>query len=201
MGRTGLHRAGESVWFSWYRQNNRGLASGGVSGRANHNARVLLTTFSDTLANSLRTKLKRLVSNEPRLAERIDVHAINAIGICLYKSHFGPANLATSDVILELLTQASKEIGTHKFSLRFLHAEWDQVVDAWQLDSWEAYRDVARLGRKHVSQNNSEPSFGLFSIGFVPVWLPENWSRTLACSADWSPPWLTARTRRSTLPW
>ena len=22
------------------------------------------------------------------------------------------------------------------------------MVDAWQLDSWEAYRDVARLGRK-----------------------------------------------------
>ncbi|MDZ4857028.1 MAG: 3'-5' exonuclease [Nitrospirota bacterium] len=116
--------------------------------RANPNARVLLTTFSDTLANALRTKLKRLVSNEPRLAERIDVHAINAIGTRLYKSHFGQANLATGDVILELLTQASREIGTHKFSLRFLHAEWDQVVDAWQLDSWEAYRDVARLGRK-----------------------------------------------------
>ena len=116
--------------------------------RANPNARVLLTTFSDTLANALRTKLKRLVSNEPRLAERIDVHAINAIGIRLYKSHFGQANLATPDVILDLLTQASKEIGKHKFSLHFLHAEWDQVVDAWQLDSWEAYRDVARLGRK-----------------------------------------------------
>src|SRR5439155_23388348 len=30
----------------------------------------------------------------------------------------------------------------------FLHTEWEQVVDAWQLESWEAYRDVARLGRK-----------------------------------------------------
>jgi superfamily I DNA/RNA helicase len=29
-----------------------------------------------------------------------------------------------------------------------LWTEWDQVVDAWQLDSWEAYRDVKRLGRK-----------------------------------------------------
>ena len=26
--------------------------------------------------------------------------------------------------------------------------EWAQVVDAWHLESWEAYRDVARLGRK-----------------------------------------------------
>ena len=26
--------------------------------------------------------------------------------------------------------------------------EWEDVVDAWQLDSWEIYRDVRRLGRK-----------------------------------------------------
>jgi hypothetical protein len=26
--------------------------------------------------------------------------------------------------------------------------EWEQVVDAWQLNTWEAYRDVVRLGRK-----------------------------------------------------
>ena len=35
-----------------------------------------------------------------------------------------------------------------KLSLPFLHTEWREVVDVWQLDSWEAYRDVARLGRK-----------------------------------------------------
>ena len=35
-----------------------------------------------------------------------------------------------------------------KFSPHFLLTEWEQVVDAWQLDSWEQYRDVARLGRK-----------------------------------------------------
>jgi superfamily I DNA/RNA helicase len=27
-------------------------------------------------------------------------------------------------------------------------AEWEHVVDAWQVTSWEAYRDVPRLGRK-----------------------------------------------------
>jgi hypothetical protein len=26
--------------------------------------------------------------------------------------------------------------------------EWREVVDAWQLDTWPAYRDVPRLGRK-----------------------------------------------------
>ena len=26
--------------------------------------------------------------------------------------------------------------------------EWEQVVDAWQLETWEVYRDVLRLGGK-----------------------------------------------------
>ncbi len=45
----------------------------------------------------------------------------------------------------------SEAAGAHegsRFSPAFLLVEWEQVVDAWQLDSWEAYRDVARLGRK-----------------------------------------------------
>jgi mRNA-degrading endonuclease RelE of RelBE toxin-antitoxin system len=116
--------------------------------RTNPNSRVLLTTFSHILANALRSKLRRLISNEPRLAERLEVHSIDAIGQRLYKSHFGSANLASPEVIRELLTAAAKEVGDHKFSAHFLLTEWEQVVDAWQLDTWESYRDVARLGRK-----------------------------------------------------
>src|SRR4029077_18138866 len=44
--------------------------------RKNPDARVLLATFSETLANALRTLLRRLISSEPRLGERIDVHSI-----------------------------------------------------------------------------------------------------------------------------
>ena len=116
--------------------------------RMHPEARVLLTTFSDTLANALHTKLKRLLGSEPRLAERIDVHSLDAIGLRLYKAHCGPARLASRDVILELLRAAAGAVPGHKFSLHFLFTEWDQVVDAWQLENWEAYRDVARLGRK-----------------------------------------------------
>ena len=111
-------------------------------------ARVLLTTFSDTLANALHTKLKRLIGSEPRLAERIDVHSLNAIGLRLYKSHCGPVKLAAREAVRELLGEASKAVAGHKFSLHFLLTEWEQVVDAWQLEAWESYRDVARLGRK-----------------------------------------------------
>jgi len=116
--------------------------------RAHPDARVLLTTFSDTLAHALHTKLKRLVGSEPRLAERIDVHSLNAIGLRLYRLHCGPVTLASSESVRALIKSASMAAGGHKLSLHFLVTEWDQVVDAWQLDSWEAYRDVTRLGRK-----------------------------------------------------
>ena len=116
--------------------------------RTNPDARVLLTTFTDTLANALHTKLKRLVSSEPRLAERIDVYSLDAIGLRLYKAHLGPAKLARGELVSELLKDAATAVTGHKFSRQFLLTEWEQLVDAWQLESWEAYRDVARLGRK-----------------------------------------------------
>lgn len=116
--------------------------------RAHPDARVLLTTFSDTLAHALQTKLKRLLGNEPRLAERIDVHSLNAIGLRLYKTHIGPASIASPGIVRELIKEAASAASGPKLSLHFLMTEWQQVVDAWQLQNWEAYRDVARLGRK-----------------------------------------------------
>ena len=116
--------------------------------RTHPEARVLLTTFSDTLANALQTKLRRLLGNEPRLAERIDVHSLDAIGLRLYKTHVGPAMIASREVLRELIKESASAMPDHKFSLHFLLTEWEQVVDAWQLENWEEYRDVARLGRK-----------------------------------------------------
>jgi superfamily I DNA/RNA helicase len=116
--------------------------------RAHPDARVLLTTFSDALANALRSKLKRLVGSEPLLAERIDVHSLEALGLRLYKSHCGPITLASGDAARQLLVVGSEQVHGHKFSLHFLLTEWNQVVDAWQLKTWDDYRDVARLGRK-----------------------------------------------------
>jgi mRNA-degrading endonuclease RelE of RelBE toxin-antitoxin system len=116
--------------------------------RKHPDSRVLLTTFSDTLANALQTKLRRLIGGEPRLGERIDVFSLDAIGLRLHTSILGPVNLASRQTIREAVAEASKAVAGHRFSLHFLLTEWEQVVDAWQLESWESYRDVARLGRK-----------------------------------------------------
>jgi hypothetical protein len=82
------------------------------------------------------------------LAERIDVYSFDAVGMRLHRALRGPLKLASREGVKELLRNASGAAGGHKFSLHFLLTEWEQVVDAWQLHNWEAYRDVARLGRK-----------------------------------------------------
>jgi superfamily I DNA/RNA helicase/mRNA-degrading endonuclease RelE of RelBE toxin-antitoxin system len=116
--------------------------------RTNPNARILLATFSDSLANMLRTKLVLLIGKQPRLAERIDVYSMNALGQRLHELQLGPVRLASREVVDALLNEAAQSQQAHNFSARFLRSEWEDVVDAWQLDSWEAYRDVRRLGRK-----------------------------------------------------
>lgn len=116
--------------------------------RKHEQARVLLTTFSGPLANALRTKLVRLIGDKPRLAERLEVHALNAVGERLFGMIFGPPRLASRSQIEDFIVAAAEKAKEQKFSPLFLVSEWEQVVDAWQLMDWEAYRDVQRLGRK-----------------------------------------------------
>lgn len=116
--------------------------------RGNPEARVLLTTFSESLANALRVKLRRLIASEPRLGERIDVLPMDAVGIRLFESQFGAVRLASRDEMADRLAREAAKISGLKFGVAFLLNEWEQVVDAWQLHSWENYRDIRRLGRK-----------------------------------------------------
>jgi mRNA-degrading endonuclease YafQ of YafQ-DinJ toxin-antitoxin module len=111
-------------------------------------ARVLLTTFSKGLASALRGRLTTLIGNERALAARITVKALPAIGYDLYTERFGQPNLASQTLLRTLLVRAAAETQDARFSEHFLLGEWTDVVDAWQLRSWEAYRDVSRLGRK-----------------------------------------------------
>lgn len=116
--------------------------------RKHPDARILLTTFSETLARLLRIKLDRLIGNEPRVAERIEVHSMGAIGARLFALHGGRQRVATDEEVRDLvLTIAASERG-HGFNDTFVVAEWQTIVDAWQLRTWEAYRDVVRVGRR-----------------------------------------------------
>lgn len=116
--------------------------------RENPSAKVLLTTFSLTLARMLGQKLRRLVPDDSELAQRITVGALDDIGIAQYERRFGTPSMATPRMMAKVITEIAKEAEGNAFSERFLIDEWNDVVDAWQLESWDAYRDVARLGRR-----------------------------------------------------
>ncbi|MDR0306376.1 MAG: UvrD-helicase domain-containing protein [Chitinispirillales bacterium] len=113
-----------------------------------HDTRVLLTTFSEPLANALRNKLKVLLKHSPRIAERLEIDPIYELGMRLYKSNVGKCIIPKDSDLRKLIEDAAQENPGHGLKKRFLFSEWTQVVDAWQLNTWEEYRDVARLGRK-----------------------------------------------------
>lgn len=116
--------------------------------RANLDARVLLTTFSDMLANALRTRLRLLIGSQPRLGEQIEVLSMRAVGLRLYELNLGKPKVVSVDKLRRIMQASSDAVAGHKYPLRFLLSEWEQVVDAWQLSSWKEYRDVTRLGRR-----------------------------------------------------
>ena len=114
--------------------------------KSNPDGRVLLTTFSDILANLLKAKLQLLVHQDLRTGGRISVDSLDTATLRLYEARFGPAKLARQEII-DALVKESASIERTNFSSPFLLTEWDRVVDAWQLDTWEDYRDVNRIGR------------------------------------------------------
>ena len=116
--------------------------------RKNPDSRLLLTTFSEPLSNALEIRLRHLIGNQPRLRERIEIQAMNSLGKRLYEANIGKPQFAGPGTIRELFKKAAQGTQENRFSIRFLTTEWEQVVDAWQLETWESYRDVLRLGRK-----------------------------------------------------
>ncbi len=132
--------------------------------RKHRAAKILVTTFSKALANALQAKLRHLVGNEPNVASRIAVRSITGIGYEMYAELFGQPNIAAPALGQSLLREGAAEAGATRVPQKFLLGEWNDVVDAWQLRSWEAYRDVARLGRKtRIGGKQRETLWAIFS--------------------------------------
>ncbi|GAA1643216.1 ATP-dependent helicase [Kribbella alba] len=118
--------------------------------RAHHLARegegrVLVTTFTSTLATSLQLGLDLLV-NDPRVRNRITVQHVDQLAHQVLRQRLGqPKMLSATDE-----TRRWRQI---RRSLRlplseiFLAEEWRQVVLAQQLSDCDAYLEAERTGR------------------------------------------------------
>jgi hypothetical protein len=115
---------------------------------ARRGARVLLTTFSEALAGQLRRKLWVLLGEEREGWGRVEVGSLGVVSERLYGERFGAAEVASKTTIQRLLGAVSGGVSGHKFKLPFLYSEWQEVIDAWQIDSLEAYQDLVRVGRR-----------------------------------------------------
>ncbi|MBR8187006.1 UvrD-helicase domain-containing protein [Burkholderia ambifaria] len=112
--------------------------------------RLLLTTFSLPLANALERKLRILTGDDGRIVPRVTVLSFKGVASELFTLAFGyHPRAATESQIREALKTAAHEASLNSFTPRFLASEWLNVVDAWQLQSFEHYQCVPRLGRKN----------------------------------------------------
>ena len=117
--------------------------------RQSPDARVLLATFSKSLRQALKIKLGHLLDPADPVSARITVAYVDGVAHQLHEKALGVVpHIAMPSQVDAALKAAADEMGERRFTQRFLATEWRHVVDAWQLRSWEAYRDVSRLGRK-----------------------------------------------------
>ena len=129
--------------------------------RSNPDHQVLLTTFSPFLAANLSQKLDRLVA-DPSVRGRIVVDVLSGVAVEMFRESGGSSAVTTGQDVMLVLDELQREIG-EDFDARFLKHEWDEVVDAWNLTNWEAYRDVPRLGRKtRLGVKQREKLWGIF---------------------------------------
>ncbi|MER8911439.1 UvrD-helicase domain-containing protein [Mesorhizobium sp. M0854] len=133
--------------------------------RSDAEARVLLTTFSDPLAESLERKLAILAGGRQDIADRVTVASFRRIAEELYALTTGrKAHVADRETVRKLVEMAAADAGVTDFSPRFLLSEWENVVDAWHIESADAYADVPRMGRKNrLGQKQRETLWQVFS--------------------------------------
>ncbi len=113
-------------------------------------AKLLLTTFSLPLANALEGKLRVLTGDEKGVVPRVTVLPFRGVADDLFALAYGHhPRAASEDQVRGALKSASDELGLTGFTLRFLVSEWLNVVDAWQVETLEAYQSVPRIGRKN----------------------------------------------------
>ena len=128
-------------------------------------ARVLVTTFSENLADDLNWRKGRLL--KPRQQERCETLAMREFGRdCLNKRFPGHPYLAERwdlrALVREVLDANAAELPSG-ISPAFALSEWERIVDARDLRTWESYRDAVRRGvRKRLAEPRRAQMWAVF---------------------------------------
>lgn len=108
--------------------------------------KVLFTTFTKNLAADISENLKKICSREEW--DRIEVLNLDAwVHRFLEKQRFNLRLTYRSSGADELWQKAVSVAGELPFSSEFMRGEWDNVIQAQGIDTWENYMTASRAGR------------------------------------------------------
>lgn len=132
--------------------------------REHPDARILLASFSQPLADAIAIKLLVLAPETGGIVPRITTTSFRGIAEQMYQLEHGVRPRIASDAVLrERLAEAAKAAQLKGFSDRFLLSEWTNVIDAWGVTTFDAYATVQRMGRKsRLGPNQRERLWPVF---------------------------------------
>lgn len=130
----------------------------------NPGSRILLATFSNTLADALFSKLRILIHSRPRLAEQIEVKCLDDYAAQLYRRNIGKLNIPKASDIEDILSEAVQRVNHMSFNQAFIMSEWKEIVDQRQIESCDEYCSITRIGRKRrLSENQRKELWQVFA--------------------------------------
>jgi superfamily I DNA/RNA helicase len=110
---------------------------------------VLLTTYSKTLGARLEQAIGYLLPREDAARDRLTVRHLHSVAVERWNARGGKAFVAAraEDVLRALEVGLRTVGGGEDFSVPFVRAEWDAIVDPWGIATWPDYKAFSRAGR------------------------------------------------------
>ncbi len=128
--------------------------------RGNPKALILLTTFSDALADLLAIKLDRLIGKDSDVRRQVTLRSLPGLA----RELAGDFPLASKEEIARWIDSAMESTPGHSFSKRMVTGEWKHLFDVWQIADLEDYLAAPRSGMKtRLGSKQREVMFRILS--------------------------------------
>lgn len=115
--------------------------------KENPDHRILLTTFSSTLAERLSQQLSLLVERGSPWRKNIEVTHVHKRFSDAWRQKKGNLRIAKEADVRSALENAYLRADGVEQGLEFLRSEWRLIIEPNGIETWEEYKSVSRQGR------------------------------------------------------
>ena len=159
--------------------------------------RVLLTSFSRTLAARLAHDLDQLLDGDCATRERIATPNLHQLAMELVTAHEGAQpSIASNEAIDQIVQDAATTASSGSFSPAFVAAEWHTVIDPYGIHALSEYLRVDRVARgtplqplgRRALWPTIERVRALLREAGLRTWSDVCWQASALLDADGSPP-------------